>query len=378
MAPIVVKGGSTLVQSLHSHASVFHASLLETYILRYHCTGVRPTKKAEVPPPLYLTAAPGEEPSYCHACGRLIGSHKLKSGASSSTTARYCSERCKRHKPSSNPGSLDRAIEDTLYLLLNETTIPEIISALPESITQHHDTTQDIEDTRRRSTKKGETRLVVPCSLVESIIFSRLTSINRAQNKRNVRKTLEPEVPQHNDKDYDEAALTATLARLKARQTGTAPACAPDPTAQEGATDTVPSASDEDDDNENEDEAPPTQAEGDDAKRKQGQQRATERERVRNACRRAVIFGLLPPGMVDTRPLDAVPKQQPEEEEPPSSSRAGKARKAREEAHKRTKSGAAEKEQGGGGRRRCEAVMRGAVVEPSYAKGEWGVRWAEV
>lgn len=28
-------------------------------------------------------------------------------------------------------------------------------------------------------------------------------------------------------------------------------------------------------------------------------------------------------------------------------------------------------------RRMCEAVMKGAVVEPSYAKGDWGIRWRE-
>jgi hypothetical protein len=29
------------------------------------------------------------------------------------------------------------------------------------------------------------------------------------------------------------------------------------------------------------------------------------------------------------------------------------------------------------GRRMCEAVMHGAVVEPSYAKGDWSIRWRE-
>ena len=28
-------------------------------------------------------------------------------------------------------------------------------------------------------------------------------------------------------------------------------------------------------------------------------------------------------------------------------------------------------------RKMCEAVMSGSVVEASYAKGEWGVRWRE-
>ena len=28
-------------------------------------------------------------------------------------------------------------------------------------------------------------------------------------------------------------------------------------------------------------------------------------------------------------------------------------------------------------RKKCEAVMNGQVVEASYAKGEWGIRWRE-
>jgi hypothetical protein len=28
-------------------------------------------------------------------------------------------------------------------------------------------------------------------------------------------------------------------------------------------------------------------------------------------------------------------------------------------------------------RRKCEAVMSGQVVEPSFAKGDWSVRWRD-
>lgn len=68
------------------------------------------------------------------------------------------------------------------------------------------------------------------------------------------------------------------------------------------------------------------------AKRKEGQKRADERELVRCAARRGVAFGFL------------------------------------------TGTG---KEDDGGERRLCEAVMLGKVVESSFAKGEWGVRWRE-
>ncbi|KAI9873754.1 MAG: hypothetical protein M1830_010631 [Pleopsidium flavum] len=63
-----------------------------------------------------------------------------------------------------------------------------------------------------------------------------------------------------------------------------------------------------------------------------GMQRAQNRERVRQAARRGVVFGFLLP--------------------------AGEGGEER-------------------GRRRAEAVQNGRVVEASFAKGEWGVRWFE-
>ncbi|KAF2481145.1 hypothetical protein BDY17DRAFT_183339 [Neohortaea acidophila] len=61
---------------------------------------------------------------------------------------------------------------------------------------------------------------------------------------------------------------------------------------------------------------------------REGQERANVREVIRGAARRAVVFGL------------------------PSSS---------------------DNET----RRKCEAVVDGKVVEPSFAKGDWGIRWRE-
>lgn len=33
--------------------------------------------------------------------------------------------------------------------------------------------------------------------------------------------------------------------------------------------------------------------------------------------------------------------------------------------------------EGEGERRKCEAVMNGKAVEPSFAKGSWSIRWRE-
>ena len=74
-------------------------------------------------------------------------------------------------------------------------------------------------------------------------------------------------------------------------------------------------------------------------KRRDGQKRAEERELVRNVARRAVVFGLV--SEVSSKPSKHQ-IQQPGE------------------MH-----------------RKCEALMSGKVVEPSFAKGDWCIRWRE-
>jgi len=83
-------------------------------------------------------------------------------------------------------------------------------------------------------------------------------------------------------------------------------------------------------------------------KRREGQRRAEEKEMVKCAARRAVVFGL-----ESSRVLAGEGK---------------KGKKGRDD-----EDGEAKQE----GRRMCEAVMHGAVVEPSYAKGDWSIRWRE-
>ncbi|TIA07594.1 hypothetical protein D6C83_08639, partial [Aureobasidium pullulans] len=83
-------------------------------------------------------------------------------------------------------------------------------------------------------------------------------------------------------------------------------------------------------------------------KRRDGQRRAEEKEMVKCAARRAVVFGL-----ESSRVL------------------AGEGKKGKK--GKDDDDGEAKQQ----GRRMCEAVMHGAVVEPSYAKGDWSIRWRE-
>ena len=78
-------------------------------------------------------------------------------------------------------------------------------------------------------------------------------------------------------------------------------------------------------------------------RRLEGQKRAENRELVRNAARRAVAFGLW---------VDSV-LGQPKEHQ----------RKKNEEPERVLK--------------KCEALVNGAVVDPSFAKGDWSIRWRE-
>jgi hypothetical protein len=74
-------------------------------------------------------------------------------------------------------------------------------------------------------------------------------------------------------------------------------------------------------------------------KRRQGQKRAREREMVRCAARRGVAFGFV--------------------------------------SGEKCVNAAGEKTADLDKKRLCEAVMAGKVVEPSFAKGDWSIRWRE-
>lgn len=85
-----------------------------------------------------------------------------------------------------------------------------------------------------------------------------------------------------------------------------------------------------------------------------GQRRADQREMVRRAARRGVVFGFL--------------------ENAPN---VGDREQRSEETSNRDKAGKDTDHLGLEVRRKCEAIMNGLVVEPSYAKGNWAIRWRE-
>jgi len=107
------------------------------------------------------------------------------------------------------------------------------------------------------------------------------------------------------------------------------------------------------------------------AKRLEGQKRVDEREMIRNVARRGCIFGF----MVDDADM-STNKGKHEEREPRKSK--GKDKKQGKHDGDDVKKNVEEGDTSGGkSKRMCEAVMQGDVVEPSYAKGAWSIRWRE-
>lgn len=347
----------------------------------------RPSKSQATPPPLYLTI--GDSVPYCHSCGRVIGDRKKTSGA---TEVKYCSQRCRHQKP----GPVDRKIEATFAKLLEGAT-PESIkeeqeraknggAESPKDTTDPKDAETDKFDedpnaskfgkknkshkkksSKTKNTPKGDHRVIIDCTAVEELVFNREKDPEKVYGRRkNRRARFKVEKPE----DWKSVDMVDK----------------PEPTART-AQDTASSAEDTFSDSEPEDDGgvvlettrsgtaadadaqpdaieygygggkvrPPQdqsdingsiggekgwaerQHETEEAKQRrlEGQRRADEREMVRKAARRGCAFGFVVDGEEGVR--------------------------------------------GGqkGERRKCEAVMKGAVVEASFAKGEWGVRWRE-
>ncbi|KAF2837472.1 hypothetical protein M501DRAFT_937700 [Patellaria atrata CBS 101060] len=318
----------------------------------------RPSKHAITPPPYYLTQ--GEATPYCHTCGRLISSRKIEA-ASSTQPPKYCSGGCRSKKP----GRLDRRIEETFVALL-EGQQPSWIKEQQEAPNAANPSTDNAPQTAPPTSKpkekfkphkktKGDTRRLITCDEVESVVFgSRFDPSKTSGRKKNKASriigsgTSEPEPEPQNKTDEEDANLTAasltagedSLSDTTSADGDAAKALDADPrraaltvdnaTAYMGGkirppqekSDVNGSVGGEKGRAEREDET-----EENKRKREEGARKAEEREMVKRAARRGVVFGFV--------------------------------------------------EEGGKVRRKCEAVMNAAVVEPSFAKGEWGIRWRE-
>lgn len=290
----------------------------------------RPTKSQATPAPYYLLPG-GENTPYCKTCGRVIGNRKTAETNSTSTPAKYCSSRCRSHKP----GPLDRQIERAfVQFLTGEEEIPVAFGSGGDKKT----------DKKGGKKSKGDSRVVVSCEVVEDYLFGQGhkeegaahdhdvsdASIDLGEGSEHGSHVSEPV----NSVDSDSKDTNLTRAEMEARdidghrlaalsvRSGTRIRPPQEISEVNG------SVGGEKGRAERADETPEMLE-----KRLQGQKKVKEREMVRCAARRGVVFGFpVGDGSSDGGKLET---------------------------------------------RKCEAVMQGKIVEPSFAKGEWGIRWRE-
>jgi hypothetical protein len=283
--PIINHPGLSFKSPYHSHSRPSNST--KPPKMSWMDSWSRPRKDQATPAPYYLMAG-GENTPYCRSCGRVIGSRKTANAASSgagSTPARYCSAKCKSRKP----GPVDREIERVFVRFL------EGAEAVP------------IKETGSRASKgvkggakkrKGDPRILVPCDVVQSKMFG--PSEQHREGKDGHGSESEPEEATAGDGQPETGQRKSVESSLASDDAGSSHA-------------------------------------GDDMSKRMdmGLKTAREKEMVRCAARRGVVFGF------------AVSSEETE---------------------------ASEK---GPVLRKCEAVMNGKVVEPSFAKGNWGIRWRE-
>lgn len=317
------------------------------------------------PPPYYLTSA--NPPAYCHTCGRVISSKRNTktseptSASSTKSNPKFCSDRCKRHKPSTSPASAEVHVEKALVALLEGQTPPApfVKSTADSNVgagdeAQNHAAPPPLTASLK---KKGESRVLLPLSILEEAVFGPRKdperSYGRRRNRafRGVRGDGEwRSVDMEDDHDGEDEG------RGKVR---------PEPISTwDGAEDFegevdggvalgFSGGGEEEVGEHGVPETPEMEA-----RRRAGQRRAEEREFVRCVVRRAVVFGVEVEGWKGVG----------------GGGGAGRKKKGKGK-------GAEEDQDGNEGEgkemRKCEAVMDGQMVEPSFAKGDWSVRWRD-
>ncbi|KAK6206961.1 hypothetical protein QIS74_13449 [Colletotrichum tabaci] len=298
----------------------------------------RPSKSQATPAPFYLMPN-GDATSYCRTCGRVISSRKATAASKAPKTAetktepKYCSSRCRGQKP----GRLDKEIEQAFVRFL-----------------QGED---EVEGSKAKKVK-GDTRILVACDAVESKVFGDRQDPNKVYGRKKNRASRviggngasdedeaidlgersqqrpdgDTNTRNDNDNDNDPGAevIDEMLGLDRSKSAELDPHVQAGLSVRSGTRVRPPQRRSQVNGSVGGEKGRAERVEETDEmreKRAEGQRRAHEREMVRCAARRGVVFGFLVDG--------------------------------RDE------------------RRKCEAVMQGKVVEPSYAKGDWAVRWRE-
>lgn len=295
----------------------------------------RPSKSQATPAPYYLTQ---EDAKYCYTCGRIIGDRRANTSKATSTEVKYCSDRCKRNKPTAG----DRDIETVLLALLQGDDLQQAATGGEG---------ERLPSKAKRKAKKGDPRIVVKMSELEIAAFGDTKDPERIYGrykKRAKRGVPEPEewrsidMEEHTQQtrprpvesyyDYYVEHNAPVQGSPVAMQNHVRP--------QQHNSDVNGSVGGEKGWAERIEESSDMLQ-----KRLEGQKRAENRELARNAARRAVVFGL---PVTTVNEAGTYPKQRRGDGSEPETVL-----------------------------RKCEALMNGTVVEPSFAKGDWQIRWRE-
>lgn len=265
-----------------------------------------------------------------HATSRefaLTPQDSKKATKKQNNPVKYCSDRCRSRKP----GALDRRIEGAIVSLLQG------------------EEGSGIEKTAARSKiVKGDPRLVVTCDEIEEIVFGSRFDPEKVHGRRKNRKSRAIGDPNAEWKSVDMEDSSGGDDSGE-DDGGSVPS-------EDGGVRIRP-PQDQSDVNFSvggeRSRAEKIEASVEDLeKRRQGAKRAEEREMVRRAARRGIVFGF----EVSKRETSG-PKQKTKA-------------KAKGSAEGETSMPQTEI-------RKAEALMNGMVVEPSYAKGNWTIRWRE-
>ncbi|KAK7961604.1 uncharacterized protein PG986_002429 [Apiospora aurea] len=343
----------------------------------------RPAKSQATPAPYYLLPG-GEATPYCHSCGRVIGQRKQTQTqhpdkAAEKTEVKYCSSRCRGRKP----GKLDRAIEGVFVRFLlgrekekekekgkDETKVDDGDGQTSEDGTAAEKPKQggwnakgSTQHQHKTKKVKGDARILVSCSTVEDEVFphhrdQRNEDGPEAEEEAHDRPGSSGSHDQNEEAHPDQASRPEidgdVLARMSVRS-GTRIRPPQSVSEVNGSVGGEKGRAERTDESE---EAL--------QKRLAGQRRAREREMVRCAARRGVAFGFA---------VEEEDRSHHGEDEGGSSKAKNKGGK--KNAKKAHGEGERDKGETKQSRRLCEAFMNGKVVEPSFAKGDWSIRWRE-
>ncbi|KAF4969036.1 hypothetical protein FSARC_3690 [Fusarium sarcochroum] len=307
-------------QEFSTHNPLQRRSSSEPAKMSWMDSWSRPSKSQATPVPFYLLPG-GEATPYCHSCGRVISTRRTTATANTNTPVKYCSSRCRTQKP----GKLDRELEKAFVKLL---VADEGASTDGKKPMKGGGSGKQ----KKGKNSKGDNRILVKCSAAEELVFGpNRTSMEIADEEDHSdnetpqasEPTQAPVEPLSSEEDMDLAGNLKdennidgdVLARLSVRS---------------GTRIRPPQSVSEVNGSVGGEKGRAERIHETEAmleKRKQGQKRAKEREMTKCAARRGVVFGF------------AVSED--------------------------------------GEKRLCEAVMSGKVVEPSFAKGDWSIRWRE-